>query len=132
LKELNVQYTRLDGKSKDREEIIKKFNDDDNIDVFLISMRAGGFGLNLTKADTVILYDPWWIPMVEAQARDRAYRMGQTQNVNVYRLITKGTIEEKIQELKQKKSTLFDEVVGTSKDMFDKLSWDELKDILLQ
>lgn len=130
MESMKIPYSRLDGNSKKRDEIIKEFNDDPNRNIFLISMRAGGLGLNLTKADTVILYDPWWNPMVEEQARDRAYRMGQMKNVNVYRLITKGTIEEKIQDLKYKKKEIFNDIIGDSRDIFDKLSWDELKDIL--
>ena len=125
-----IRYCRLDGQSRNREEIISTFNTDDTVKVFLISLKAGGFGLNLTSADTVILYDPWWNPMVEEQASDRAHRMGQHKAVNVYRMITKGTVEEKIQKLQERKKMLFDSIINESGDVFKKLSWEDLKDIL--
>ncbi|HHV95750.1 MAG TPA: DEAD/DEAH box helicase family protein [Clostridiaceae bacterium] len=130
LKNKNIRYCRLDGQSNSREKIINNFNNDSKIKVFLISLKAGGFGLNLTSADTVILYDPWWNPMVEDQASDRAHRIGQNKVVNVYRLITKGTVEEKIQKLQERKRMLFDNVIGESGDFFKKLTWEDLKDIL--
>ena len=126
----NIKYCRLDGKSKNREKIIDRFNNDETVKVFLISLKAGGFGLNLTSADTVILYDPWWNPMVEEQASDRVHRIGQDKAVNVYRLITKGTIEEKIQKLQERKRMLFDSIVNESGDLFKKLSLEDLKEIL--
>ena len=99
--------------------------------VFLISLKAGGFGLNLTSADTVILFDPWWNPMVEVQASDRAHRIGQEKTVNVYRLITKGTVEEKMQKLKERKKLLFDSLINESGDFMAKLSWEDLKEVLM-
>lgn len=125
-----IRYCYLDGQSRDREGIIRTFNNDSSAKVFLISLKAGGFGLNLTSADTVILYDPWWNPMVEEQASDRAHRIGQEKTVNVYRLITKGTVEEKMQKLKERKKQLFDSLVNESGDYMAKLSWEDLKEVL--
>jgi superfamily II DNA or RNA helicase len=105
LERLDIPYAYLDGRSQDRQAIIDRFNAADAASpkVFLISLRAGGTGLNLATADTVFLYDPWWNPAVEDQAIDRVHRIGQTKDVNVYRLIAKGTVEEKILDLKQRK-----------------------------
>lgn len=125
-----IQYCYLDGQSRDREKIIHTFNNDYDVRVFLISLKAGGFGLNLTSADTVIIYDPWWNPMVEEQASDRAHRIGQDKTVNVYRLITKGTVEEKIQKLQERKKLLFDSLVNESGEFMKKLSWEDLKEVL--
>ncbi len=132
LKEREIPYTYLSGKTKDRQGMVDKFNTDRTVPVFLISIKAGGTGLNLTAADTVIIFDPWWNPSVENQAIDRAHRMGQTSTVNVYRLLTTGTIEEKIQALKQKKQHLFDALVDDSKDMFKKLTWDDIHDLFAE
>jgi len=108
-----VKYEYLDGSTKDRIERVDRFNDDTSTPVFLISLKAGGTGLNLTGADTVIHFDPWWNPAVEDQATDRAHRIGQTKNVNVYKLIAAGTVEEKILELSQKKRELVSNVLST-------------------
>jgi superfamily II DNA or RNA helicase len=108
-----VQYEYLDGSTKDRIERVDRFNEDASIPVFLISLKAGGTGLNLTGADTVVHFDPWWNPAVEDQATDRAHRIGQTKNVNVYKLIAAGTVEEKILELSAKKRALVSNVLST-------------------
>ena len=126
LKKLKINYNYLSGKTKDRQSLVNSFNKDPNIQVFLISLKAGGTGLNLTAADNVIIFDPWWNPSVENQAVDRAHRIGQKNSVNVYRLITKGTIEEKIIELQNKKNLLFNSIVGESKDIFKKLTWEDV------
>lgn len=105
LDEANIKYITLTGESKNRDEIVKKFQNED-IPVFLISLKAGGVGLNLTQASSVIHYDPWWNQAVQDQATDRAYRIGQDKNVFVYKLVVKGSIEEKILELQSKKSEL--------------------------
>ena len=123
----NINYSYLSGKTKKRQEVIKDFNENKNKQVFLISLRAGGVGLNLTSADNVIIFDPWWNPSVENQAIDRAHRIGQKKSVNVYRLITEGTIEERIVKLQEKKKFLFDNLVGESKDLFTKLTWDDIQ-----
>ena len=108
-----VQYEYLDGSTKDRIERVDRFNEDASVPVFLISLKAGGTGLNLTGADTVVHFDPWWNPAVEDQATDRAHRIGQTKNVNVYKLIAAGTVEEKILELSAKKRALVSNVLST-------------------
>ncbi|WP_409268862.1 SNF2-related protein [Pseudomonas sp. KCJK9044] len=101
----DIRYSLLTGDTRDRRAPVKQFQDGDS-DVFLISLKAGGTGLNLTAADTVIHYDPWWNPASENQATDRAYRIGQDKPVFVFKLITRGTVEEKIQQLQQEKAAL--------------------------
>jgi superfamily II DNA or RNA helicase len=105
-----VEYCYLDGKTRNRATVLKRFKDS-SVPVFLISLKAGGFGLNLTEADYCFLLDPWWNPATEAQAVDRTHRIGQTRNVMVYRLIAKDTIEEKVMALKARKSELFSSVM---------------------
>lgn len=129
LEERGIEHLYLSGKTRNRQQLIDKFNTDPTIPVFLISLKAGGTGLNLTSADTVIIFDPWWNPGVENQAIDRTHRIGQTKTVNVYRLSTRGTIEEKIQALKQKKQLLFNAMVEESGDTFKKLTWDDVQDL---
>jgi len=102
----------LTGQTKDRQAAVNAFQDDPNPAVFLLSLRAAGTGLNLTTASYVVLYDPWWNPAVEAQAIDRSHRIGQTRTVNAYRLISPGTVEEKIWELQQNKAQTISDVLG--------------------
>src|SRR3954463_5348837 len=104
-------FVKLTGQTKDRETPVARFQAGE-IPIFLISLRAGGTGLTLTAADTVIHYDPWWNPAVEAQATDRAHRIGQDKTVFVYKLIASGTVEEKILELQRRKSGLADAAVN--------------------
>ena len=108
-----INYYYLDGSTKamDRMSLVNDFNNNDEVKVFLISLKAGGTGLNLTSANTVIHFDPWWNPSVENQASDRAHRIGQKQVVEVIKLITKGTIEEKIIELQERKKELIDNMI---------------------
>ena len=129
LRDKGIPHLYLSGKTKNRQSMVDAFNEDPTIPVFLISLKAGGTGLNLTAADTVIVFDPWWNPSVENQAIDRAHRIGQAKTVNVYRLLTSGTIEEKIQVLKQKKQKLFDALVNESGDMFQKLTWNDVREL---
>ena len=112
LEEDGVGYEYLDGSTQDRQAVVERFQRDAGAPVFLISLKAGGSGLNLTAADTVIHFDPWWNPAVEDQATDRAHRIGQTRVVTTYRLIAKGTIEEKIHELGGKKRELVGAVLS--------------------
>jgi len=107
-----IQTHILTGQTKDRQEVVNAFQNDPNSSVFLLSLRAAGTGLNLTTASYVVLYDPWWNPAVEAQAIDRSHRIGQTQTVNAYRLISPGTVEEKIWELQQSKAQTIADVLG--------------------
>ena len=108
LKKENIEYFKLTGQTKvaERINLVEEFNKNENIKIFLISLKAGGTGLNLTGADMVIHYDPWWNLSAENQATDRTYRIGQKRNVQVYKLITKNSIEERIYELQQKKSSI--------------------------
>jgi superfamily II DNA or RNA helicase len=103
LLEQNYSCLKLDGQTKKRQEMVDRFQSADGPPVFLISLKAGGYGLNLTAADIVVHFDPWWNPAAEAQATDRAHRIGQTRPVTVYRLITRGTVEEKVVSLQKKK-----------------------------
>ena len=112
LEEDGVEYVKLTGETKDRATPVKKFQTGD-VPLFLISLKAGGVGLNLTAADTVIHYDPWWNPAVEDQATDRAHRIGQTKKVFVHRLVTLGTIEEKMEVLKEKKRAIVASVMDS-------------------
>jgi SNF2 family DNA or RNA helicase len=105
-----LQYCYLDGKTRNRATVLQRFKDG-GAPVFLISLKAGGFGLNLTEADYCFLLDPWWNPATEAQAVDRTHRIGQTRNVMVYRLIAKDTIEQKVMALKARKAELFASVI---------------------
>jgi len=119
-----VPYCYLDGSTRNRAAVLEEFKSG-QVPVFLISLKAGGFGLNLTEADYCFLLDPWWNPATEAQAVDRTHRIGQTRNVMVYRLIAKDTIEEKVVALKARKAQLFASVLddgnvfGTSLDADD-------------
>ncbi len=127
LEKRKINYNYLSGKTKKRQELVQDFNENELKQVFLISLKAGGTGLNLTSADNVIIFDPWWNPSVENQAIDRTHRIGQKNSVNVYRLITSGTIEDRIVKLQEKKKFLFDNLVGESKDLFTKLTWEEIQ-----
>ena len=124
----NIKYFKLTGSTKvdERIKLVDEFNSNSDIKVFLISLKAGGTGLNLTGADMVIHYDPWWNQSAENQATDRAYRIGQKNNVQVYKLITSNSIEEKIYELQNKKAELIDNMLDTKTSFVNKLSRDEI------
>ena len=128
LREGEIKYFKLTGSTKVDERIamVDKFNTSEDVKLFLISLKAGGTGLNLTGADMVIHYDPWWNASAENQATDRAYRIGQKNNVQVYKLITKNSIEEKIYELQQKKSQLIDNMLDTKTSFISKLSKEDI------
>lgn len=130
LKDLDIPYFYLEGSTptQDRNDFVKRFNAGEG-KVFLISLKAGGTGLNLTGADTVIHYDPWWNPAVEDQATDRAYRIGQQNKVHVMKLITKGTIEEKIFKLQRKKKELSDSIISSKEVFINTLSREELEEL---
>ncbi|MBP6167531.1 MAG: SWF/SNF helicase family protein, partial [Leptotrichiaceae bacterium] len=131
LKKSKIDYFMLTGSTanKDRLNMANNFNDGEK-EVFLISLKAGGTGLNLTGADVVIHFDQWWNPAVEEQATDRAYRIGQDKNVQVIRLISKGTIEEKIQLLHQNKRELIEQIISSNEKSILSLTPDELKDLI--
>ncbi|MCB0278193.1 MAG: DEAD/DEAH box helicase, partial [Calditrichaeota bacterium] len=117
-----IKYAYLDGQTKDRQKVVSDFQDDDSYSVFLISLKAGGVGLNLTAADYVFIIDPWWNPAVEQQAIDRAYRIGQKKNVFVYKTIAKGSIEEKIVKLQEQKKGLVSDIITTDENVFKQLT----------
>ena len=125
-----VASCRLDGSTRDRGAVVGKFQSDASIPVFLISLKAGGVGLNLTAADTVIHFDPWWNPAAEDQATDRAHRIGQTRVVTSYKLITRGTIEEKILSLQRRKREIIDAALSGEEAFTAGLSWDEIRELL--
>ena len=136
LKENNIDYYYLDGatKAQERIKLVNDFNSKDDVSVFLISLKAGGTGLNLTSADMVIHFDPWWNPAIEDQATDRAHRFGQKSNVEVIKLIAKGTIEEKIIKLQDDKKEVIGEVMnGDYKNgsLLGTLSEEEIKELFL-
>ena len=120
----------LTGQTQKRQEAVENFNNDDSIPIFLVSLKAGGTGLNLTGADMVVHYDPWWNPAAEDQATDRVHRIGQTKSVFVYRLISRGTVEEKMMKLKARKRSLVDSIISADRSIGKKLSIEDLKDIL--
>ena len=128
LEENGIKYFKLTGKTKvdARVEMVDEFNKSEEIPVFLVSLKAGGTGLNLIGADMVIHFDPWWNLSQENQATDRAYRIGQRNNVQVFKLITKGTIEEKIQELQDRKSKMIDDVIKSGETLITKMTKEDI------
>ncbi len=130
LQEEGISYSYLDGATKDRQEQVEAFQQDPNIPVFLISLKAGGVGLNLTAADYVFLLDPWWNPAVESQAIDRAHRIGQENKVIIYKFITRNTVEEKIMRLQARKTALAGELVGAEDSFMKSLSQDDISALL--
>jgi superfamily II DNA or RNA helicase len=125
-----VRYAYLDGKTRDRKSPVEQFQNDPATKLFLISLKAGGLGLNLTGADYVFLLDPWWNPAVEAQAIDRAHRIGQTRHVFAYRLIAKGTVEEKVLQLQQTKRDLADAIISEDNAVLTNLTAEDLAVLL--
>lgn len=103
---------RLDGTTRDRQTLVQQFQKSSGPPIFLISLKAGGYGLNLTQASTVVHFDPWWNPAAERQASDRAHRIGQTQRVQIYRLLTRGTVEERVKKMQAEKSAMADQLFG--------------------
>ena len=114
LQQLDIDYAMLTGETQHREEVVRRFQENRDTGCFLISLKAGGVGLNLTAADYVFILDPWWNPASELQAINRAHRIGQDKTVMVYRFITVDTIEEKIQNLQKEKSKLADTYINTN------------------
>ncbi|WP_308535655.1 DEAD/DEAH box helicase [uncultured Mobiluncus sp.] len=131
LDEAGIDYAYLDGTSRDRDRQVARFQNGE-VDVFLISLKAGGFGLNLTEADYVFLTDPWWNPAVEAQAVDRAHRLGQKRFVNVYRLVAADTIEQRVLELQEKKRDLIGAVLSgqENREVSAGITLDQLRSLL--
>jgi len=125
-----ITYTYLDGSTQNRGEIVKRFQEDEKTKVFLISIKAGGVGLNLTEADYVFILDPWWNPAVEQQAIDRTHRIGQTKNVFIYKFITKDSVEEKILALQQRKLSVARALITTEESFIKTLTAEDIRDIL--
>lgn len=125
-----VVYEYLDGKTRDRQARVERFQNDPDCKLFLISLKAGGLGLNLTAAEYVFLLDPWWNPAVEAQAIDRAHRIGQTEKVFAYRLIARGTVEEKVLELQNTKRDLADAIISADNSLIRSLGKEDLELLL--
>lgn len=125
-----IRFAYLDGSSKNRLDIVNEFNNDPNLPVFLVSLKAGGTGLNLVGADTVIHYDMWWNPAVENQATDRVHRIGQNKQVSVYKLVTLGSIEEKIVEMHDRKKGIVKKIVSCDDEAITKLTWEDVLELL--
>jgi len=130
LDERGIVYEYLDGQTQDRQARVERFQNQSDCRLFLVSLKAGGLGLNLTAAEYVFLLDPWWNPAVEAQAVDRAHRIGQTQHVFAYRLITKGTVEEKVLELQRSKRDLAAAIISADNSLIRNMKREDLELLL--
>ncbi len=130
LTEEAIEFCYLDGSTSNRSQVVDQFQSSAKIPVFLISLKAGGVGLNLTGADTVIHFDPWWNPAVQDQASDRAHRIGQTRVVTTYKLITRNTVEEKILGLQNRKRELIQATLGGEEQLAEALTWEEIQELL--
>ncbi len=128
LEKEGIDSATIEGSTKDRAMEITKFRS--KVNVFLLSLKAGGTGLTLTEADTVLLIDPWWNPQAEKQAMDRAHRIGQTKTVNVYKFVAKETIEEKMLVLQKKKQGIFDAIMQDATQSIESLTWEDVKGLL--
>ena len=130
LQRRNIRYEYLDGSTRNRQERVDRFNNDDSIPIFLISLKAGGTGLNLTGADTVIHYDQWWNPMVEDQATDRTHRIGQQNSVTVMKLVARNTVEERILDLQAEKRELFNQLLSNAPTASNQLTPEDFEFLL--
>jgi SNF2 family DNA or RNA helicase len=127
LKDRKIPFAYLDGSSTDRKEQVEKFNKSPDLKVFLISIKAGGLGLNLTEADYVFILDPWWNPAVEAQAADRAHRIGQKKKVFTYKFITRNSVEEKILTLQKRKLQLSENLIQNEENVVKSLTREDIE-----
>jgi len=130
MEERGLTYCYLDGATKERMSVVRKFNTERKIPVFLISLKAGGTGLNLTGADMVVHFDPWWNPAVEDQATDRAYRIGQKRTVYSIKLITRGTVEEKVRALQDRKKAIIEATIESDDKLAESLNWSDIQELL--
>jgi len=130
LEERGIKYCYLDGQTRNRREVVKEFQETKDIPLFLISLKAGGFGLNLTAAEYVFILDPWWNPAVEAQAIDRTHRIGQTKPVFAYRMVCQDTVEQRIVDLQNRKRKLAEAIVGGDDSLLRSLSREDLENLL--
>ncbi|HEY1007593.1 MAG TPA: DEAD/DEAH box helicase, partial [Sphingobacteriaceae bacterium] len=128
--EQGIPYAYLDGSTRNRGEVVKEFQENDELKLFLISIKAGGVGLNLTEADYVFILDPWWNPAVEQQAIDRTHRIGQKKNVFIYKFITKDTVEEKILALQDRKRVVAESLITTEESFVKSLTPEDIREIL--
>ncbi len=126
----HITYAYLDGATKNRGETVADFQNNEDVKVFLISIKAGGVGLNLTQADYVFILDPWWNPAVEQQAIDRSHRIGQDKKVFIYKFIAKDTVEEKILALQNRKKRLASALITTEESFFKSLTKADIREIL--
>ena len=125
-----IDYLSMTGATRDRQQLVTRFQNDVNCRAFVMTLKTGGLGLNLTAADTIFIFDPWWNKSAENQAIDRAHRMGQDKTVFSYKIITKGTIEEKMIELQEKKSALFDSLISSDSASIKSLDEDDIEFML--
>jgi SNF2 family DNA or RNA helicase len=130
LKKEHISFSYLDGSTMNRQDVVTEFKTKEEIQVFLISIKAGGVGLNLTEADYVFILDPWWNPAVEQQAIDRTHRIGQKNTVFIYKFITKNSVEEKILVLQERKRRIADSLITTEESFIKSLSEDDIRAIL--
>ena len=126
----HINYSYLDGATQNRGKVVEEFKTEEHIQIFLISIKAGGVGLNLTEADYVFILDPWWNPAVEQQAIDRSHRIGQTKNVFIYKFITRDTVEEKILALQNKKLRVAKSLITTEESFIKSLSEADIREIV--
>ncbi len=131
LQKRNISYEYLDGQTRDREERVENFQTNSDVSVFVLSLKAGGVGLNLTAADYVFILDPWWNPAAESQAIDRSHRIGQNKKVFAYKIIAKDTIEEKILDMQSKKRAIAKAVVSSDSSLLSSLKMEDLRDLFL-
>jgi len=131
LAKLNIEFEYLDGQcgSKQREQSVNHFQENENLRVFLISLKAGGTGLNLTASDYVYVVDPWWNPTVENQAIDRCHRIGQDKKVFAYRMICTNTVEQKILDLQNKKKKIAGDIIQTDESILKKLDKNDISEL---
>lgn len=129
LNEVGFPNVRIDGSTRNRQKVVDQFQESDQVPFFLLSLKAAGVGLNLTAADYVILMDPWWNPAVERQAIDRAYRIGQTKPVFVYRLIVRDSVEEKVLKMQAHKQEIADQLIQTEESFSKRLSAEDIKSL---
>lgn len=122
-----IVYEHLDGRTVNRKDRLERFQSDERVKLFLLSLKAGGTGVNLTAADYVIHYDPWWNPAVEMQATDHTHRIGQTKQVFVYKLITRESVEEKILALQEKKRALVKNIITTDAGFMKSLTKEDVE-----
>jgi len=130
LDEDGIRYAYLDGDTRDRQGAVQEFQEDESCKLFLISLKAGGLGLNLTSAEYVFLLDPWWNPAVEAQAIDRAHRIGQTRRVFAYCLIARDTVEEKVLKLQETRRDLADAIINADNSLVRGLKREDVEMLL--